>query len=184
MLEAGVRAPNGANRQSWYFVVIKDVAIKKAVQVWYKKALDEIVGPRYETSEPPVGSSPEKYHRQHLAVEYLTEHFHEVPVWIAACIKHDNPLIPPNRTAGTSIYLAVQNILLAARALGLGASLTTRHLLFEEELGKALELPPGVHSYAIVSIGYPMGNFGPVGRGNLREFVSLDRVGHSWSALD
>jgi hypothetical protein len=74
--------------------------------------------------------------------------------------------------------------LLAARALGLGASLKTRHLLFEEESGKALELPPWVHSYAIVPIGYPMGNFGPVGRGNLREFVSLDRVGHSWSALD
>jgi nitroreductase len=128
--------------------------------------------------------SPEKYHRQDLAVEYLTEHFHEAPVWIVACIKHDNPLIPPNRTARASIYPAVQNILLAARALGLGASLKTRHLLFEEESGKALELPPWVHSYAIVPIGYPMGNFGPVGRGNLREFVSLDRVGHSWSALD
>jgi nitroreductase len=80
VLDAGVRAPNGANSQSWYFVVIKDVAIKKAVQVWYKKALDEIVGPRYETAEPPVGSSPEKYQRQHLAVEYLTEHFHGTPV--------------------------------------------------------------------------------------------------------
>jgi nitroreductase len=138
VLETGVRAPNGANSQNWHFVVIKDVAIKKAVQVWYKKALDEIVGPRYETAEPPVGSSPEKYQRQHLAVEYLTEHFHEAPVWIVACIKHDNPLIPPDRTVGASIYLAVQNILLAARALGLGASLTTRHLLFEEESGKAL----------------------------------------------
>jgi nitroreductase len=100
--------------------------------------LDEIVGPGYETAEPPVGSSSGKYHRQHLAVEYLTEHFHEAPVWIVACIKHDNPLIPPDRTVGASIYLAVQNILLAARALGLGASLTTRHLLFEEESGKAL----------------------------------------------
>ena len=183
-MEAGTRGPNGANSQSWHFVVVKDVAIKKAVQVWYKKALDEIVGPRYATAKPPAGSSPEKYHRQHLAVEYLTEHFHEAPVWIVACIKHDNPLIPSNRTAGASIYPAVQNMLLAARALGLGASLTTRHLLFEEESEKALELPPGVHSYAIVPIGYPMGNFGPVGRGDLREFVSLDRIGQPWSALD
>jgi nitroreductase len=66
VLEAGVHAPNGANSQSWHFVVIKDVAIKKAVQVWYKKALDEIVGPRYETAEPLVGLSPEKYHRQDI----------------------------------------------------------------------------------------------------------------------
>ena len=83
----------------------------------------------------------------------MTEHFHEAPVWIVAYIKHDNPLIPPNRTAGASIYPAVQNMLLAARALGLGASLTTRQLLFKEESERALELPPGVHSYAIVPIG-------------------------------
>ena len=183
ILEAGTRAPNGANRQTWHFVVIKDMAIKKAVQKWYKKALDEIVGPRYAEATPPAGSDEAKYHRQHLAVEYLTEHFHEAPVWIVACIKHDEPLIGINRFAGASIYPAVQNMLLAARALGLGASLTTRHLLFEEESEKALELPEGVHSYAILPIGYPMGNFGPVGRGNLKDFVSLDRVGQSWDAL-
>ena len=184
ILEAGTRAPNGANSQTWHFIVVKDVAIKKAVQVWYKKALDEIVGPRYASSAPPAGSTAEKYHRQHLAVEYLTEHFHEAPVWIVACINHNDPLITPNRTAGASIYPAVQNMLLAARALGLGANLTTRHLLFEEESEKALELPEGVHSYAIIPIGYPIGNFGPVGRGNLRDFVSLDRIGQPWSALD
>ena len=184
ILEAGTRAPNGANSQTWHFIVVKDVAIKKAVQVWYKKALDEIVGPRYASSAPPAGSTAEKYHRQHLAVEYLTEHFHEAPVWIVACIKHDNSLIPPDRSAGASIYPAVQNMLLAARALGLGANLTTRHLRFEEESEKALKLPEGVHSYAIIPIGYPMGNFGPVGRGDLRDFVSLDRIGQPWSALD
>jgi len=184
ILEAGTRAPNAANSQTWHFVVIKDVAIKKAVQVWYKKAFDEIVAPRYASSPPPKGSTAEKYHRQHLAVEYLTEHFHEAPVWIVACIKHDNPLIPPNRTAGASIYPAVQNMLLAARALGLGANLTTRHLFFEDEAERALELPEGVHSYAIIPIGYPIGNFGPVGRGELRDFVSLDRVGQPWSALN
>jgi nitroreductase len=184
ILEAGTRAPNGANSQTWRFIVVKDVAIKKAVQIWYKKALDEIVGPSYASSAPPAGSTAEKYHRQHLAVEYLTEHFHEAPVWVVACIKHNNPLIPPNRMAGASIYPAVQNMLLAARALGLGASLTTRHLLFEEETEKALELPEGVHSYAIIPIGYPIGNFGPVSRGDLRDFVSLDRIGQPWSALD
>ncbi|MDD9904227.1 MAG: nitroreductase family protein [Rhodospirillaceae bacterium] len=183
ILEAGTRAPNGANSQSWHFIVVKDMAIKKAVQLWYKKALDEIVGPRYASSAPPAGSTADKYHRQHLAVEYLTEHFHEAPVWIVACIKHDNPLIPPNRSAGASIYPAVQNMLLAARALGLGASLTTRHLFYEAETEKALGLPEGTHSYAIVPIGYPLGNFGPVGRGDLRDFVSLDRIGQPWDAL-
>lgn len=184
ILEAGTRAANGANLQSWHFVVIKDAAIKKAVQIWYKKAFDEVVSPRYADNPTPAGSTEAKYHRQHQAVEYLTDHFHEAPVWIVACIKHENPLIPPDRKAGASIYPAVQNMLLAARALGLGASLTTRHLIFEEEAEKALELPPGMHSYAIVPIGYPMGNFGTVGRGDLRDFVSLDRVGQPWAVLD
>jgi nitroreductase len=70
-------------------------------------------------------------------------------------------------------------MLLAARALGLGATLTTRHQYYEEESEKALDLPPGVHSYAILPIGYPMGNFGPVGRGELKDFVYLDWWGEN-----
>jgi nitroreductase len=63
----------------------------------------------------------------------------------------------PTRTScSSSIYPAVQNMLLAARALGLGATLTTLYLQFEAEA------PPGVHSYALLPIGYPVGRFGPV----------------------
>lgn len=182
ILDAAVRAPNGANNQTWHFLVVKDPEIKKAVQVWYKKALDEVVGPRYAASAPPPGSDPDKYHRQHLAVEYLTDHFHEAPVWIVACIRSSDPV--GNRMAGASIYPAVQNMLLAARALGLGANLTTRHLLFAEESEKALGLPDDLQSFAIIPIGYPMGNFGPVGRGDLKDFVSLDRVGEPWDAIE
>ena len=182
ILEAGTRAANGGNSQSWHFVVIKDAAIKKAVQVVYKKAYDDIIGPRYATSEPPPGSDAAKYERQHRAVEYLTDHYHEAPVWIVACINHGDSA--PDRMAGASIYPAVQNMLLAARALGLGTCLTTRHLFYADEAERALQLPPGVLSYAILPIGYPMGNFGPTRRGNLSDFVSLDRVGKKWSVLE
>lgn len=175
ILEAGTCAPNAANTQRWRFLVVKDTEIKKKVQVFYKRALDEVVGPRYASSTPPPGATAEGYHRQHLAVEYLTEHFHEAPVWIVPCIDHGDAA--PKRWDGASIYPAVQNMLLAARALGLGATLTTRHLLFEKESEAALGLPPGVHSYAILPIGYPMGNFGPVRRGALAEFVYQDRWG-------
>src|ERR1700731_2202040 len=63
-----------------------------------------------------------------------------------------------------AIYPAVQNMLLSARALGLGATLTTLYLQFEKEAEAAFELPPNVHSYALLPIGYPMGRFGPVRR--------------------
>ena len=80
---------------------IKDPAIKQAVQVWYKKAFDEVIGPRYASSAPPPGVTAEQYHRQHAAVEYLTEHFHEAPVWIVACLDED---ATPTRWSGASIY--------------------------------------------------------------------------------
>ncbi len=181
ILEAGTAAANPANTQPWRFLVVKDLDIKKAVQVYYIRALDEVVGPRYASSPPPPGSDAARHARQIAAVEYLTEHFHEAPVWIVACLDHGGDT--PNRVAGASIYPAVQNMLLAARALGLGATLTTRHLLFEKESEAALGLPPGVHSYAILPIGYPMGNFGPVRRGDLAEFVYQDRWGEAYDGL-
>ena len=148
--------------------------MKQAVQVLYKRAYDETIGPRYATSAPPPGVSPERYARQHAAVEYLTEHYHEAPVWIVACLEDG---AAPNRMAGASIYPAVQNMLLAIRALGLGSTLTTRHALYAAEADRAMGLPDGVHSYAILPIGYPMGKFGPVGRTKLEDVVFNERWG-------
>ena len=70
-----------------------------------------------------------------------------------------------------------------ARALGLGATLTTLHLQFEKEAEAALGLPSGVHSYALLPIGYPMGRFGPVGRGPLSEVVYLDGWGRPYPGI-
>ncbi len=178
ILEAGLCAPNGGNNQKWRFLVVKDMAVKKAVQVLYKRAYDEVIGPRYANSAPPPGSDAARYHRQHQAVEYLTDHYHEAPVWIVVC-QEDGPGTP-NRGAGASVYPAVQNMLLAARALGLGSTLTTRHMLFAKEADAALGLPAGVNSYAILPIGWPMGKFGPVGRGKLEDFVYSERWGQPY----
>jgi nitroreductase len=178
ILEAGICAPNGGNTQRWRFLVIKDPAIKRKVQGYYKRAFDEVIGPRYLSSAPPPGVGREAYTRQHAAVQYLTDHFHEAPVWIVACLEEG--AAPTTRWSGASIYPAVQNMLLAARALGLGATLTTRHLLYEKETEAALGLPSGVHSYAILPIGYPMGRFGPVGRGPLAEIVYADQWGRPY----
>jgi nitroreductase len=181
ILEAGVCAASGGNRQHWRFLVVKDRAIKEKVQHYYKRALDEVVGPRYRTSAPPPGVTREQYDRQHAAVAYLTEHFHEAPIWIVACLE-DGPG-RPTRSSGASVYPAVQNMLLAARALGLGGTLTTRHLQYEKEVEAALGLPAGIHSYAILPIGYPMGRFGPVRRAPLSELVYLDRWGQPYPGV-
>jgi nitroreductase len=110
------------------------------------------------------------------AAEYLAAHIHEAPVWIVPCLEGGTP----TRTSGSSIYPAVQNMLLAARALGLGATLTTLYLQFEKETEAALGLPEGAHSYAILPIGYPMGRFGPVHRVTLSDVVYEDRWGQPY----
>ena len=179
ILAAGQCAASGGNTQRWRFLVVKDPARKKAVQVYYKRAFDEVVGPRYRSSAPPPGSNAERYKRQLAAVEYLTDHYHEAPVWIVACLEGDNP----NRTAGSSIYPAVENMILATRALGLGTTLTTRHTMYEKEVDAALGIPSGWKSYAILPIGWPMGRFGPLGRGPLKDVVYGDRWGQPYAGL-
>ncbi len=177
ILEAGTMAANGGNMQSWRFLVIRDPAIKAAVGVYYQRAWHEIVGPRYRSGGPAPGTTPEAFARMLAAAEYLADHFHEAPVWIVPCVAGGTP----TRTTGSSIYPAVQNMLLAARALGLGATLTTLYLGFEREAEAAMGLPDGVHSYAILPIGYPMGRFGPVRRTALSDVVFGDRWGRAWT---
>jgi nitroreductase len=142
---------------------------------YYKRASDEQVAPRYRSGEPAPGMSRERFLRLLDAAEYLAAHIHEAPVWIVPCLEGGTA----TRTSGSSIYPAVQNMLLAARALGLGATLTTLHLQFEKEAEAALGLPPNVHSYALLPIGYPMGRFGPVRRVPLADVVYEDRWGQS-----
>lgn len=182
ILEAGTAAPSGGNRQQWRFMVIKDRAVKEQVQRYYKRALDEVAAPMYAAAQLPPGVSREQYDRQFAAVTYLTEHFHEAPVWIVACLDEGNQT--PTRHSGASIYPAVQNMLLAARALGLGATLTTRHLFYEKEVDAILGMPSHVHSYAIIPIGYPIGRFGPVHRASLSQIVYQDRWGQPYPVLE
>ena len=77
---------------------------------------------------------------------------------------------------------AVQNMILACRSLGLGTTLTTRHTGYEKECDEAMGIPKGYKSYAILPIGYPMGNFGPLGRGPLSDVAYLDNWGTPFSA--
>ena len=174
VLEAGSYAANGGNMQSWRFLVIRDPDVKAAAGQWYRKAWHDIVGPRYRSGGPAPGTTTEAFGRMLNAAEYLADHFHEAPVWIVPCA-------PGPRNTGASIFPAVQNMLLACRALGLGATLTTLYLGFEKETEAALGLPEGVHSYAIIPVGFPMGKFGPVRRAPLENVIYADKWGQAFT---
>ena len=92
------------------------------------------------------------------------------------------PCLAGPRGSGASIFPAVQNMLLAARAVGLGATLTTLYLMHEKESEAAMGIPEGQHSYAILPIGFPTGKFGPVRRAPLAEVAFEDRWGQAWHA--
>jgi nitroreductase len=153
VLEAGTCAPSGGNTQRWKFLVIRDPQVKQTVGILYRRAWDDIVAPRYRSGEPAPGTDRQRFDRMFAAVEHLAHHIHEAPVWIVPCLQGESPI----QTVGSSIYPAVQNMLLAARALGLGATLTTLYLNFEKEAEAALGLPGDWHSYAMIPVGYPLG---------------------------
>jgi nitroreductase len=176
ILEVATCAPSGGNMQRWRFLVVKEPAVKATVGSYYRRAWNEIVAPRYRSGEPAPGTTPELFKRMLDAAQHLADHIHEAPVWIVPCMGGATP----TRTSGSSIYPAVQNMLLAARALGLGATLTTLYLSFEKEVDEAFGLPADVHTYAILPIGYPMGRFGPVRRVPLEDVVYQDQWGQPY----
>ena len=196
ILDAAIRAPSAGNAQNWAFVVVRDPEQRRRLGVIYRKAAD-IVGAIYAARGRPAHMSEEQYRRFMSAGSYLWDHIAEAPVLLVACLKREQ--LPPSsalplavrerledereyvmRRAGASIYPAVQNIILACRAFGLGTLITTNHMLYEDEVKAVLGLPDDVQTYALMRIGYPRGNFGPLTRRALSEVVHADRWSNSW----
>jgi nitroreductase len=180
LLEAAVRAPSGGNAQSWRFLVIRDPQVRGRVGALYKKAWDEYSPP----SRLAAITDPRERRRVESAY-YLGEHMgDEAPVLVMVCAPRGQTTsgaaaASPNaaRTAGASVYPAVQNLLLAARARGIGGCLTTIHLYREAQVKAVLGVPEDVDTYALVPLGYPRDNFGPLRRRPAREVSYLDRWG-------
>src|SRR5262249_42200553 len=123
-LELATRAPTGSNSQNWEFVVVRDAATKAGFAAQYRTAWEN-----YRTNADVARSSME---RVAAAVQWQVDHFEEIPVLVVPCLGPDGarrqaPTTddPPLRQSSFygSIYPSVQNLLLAARAFGLGASL-------------------------------------------------------------
>ena len=162
---AGTKAPSGSNLQPWVFVVADDTATRTAIS----SALRQI----YDNAEPlqrlinDGANSPEKSQRLMLkGARAFFSQLEKAPALIVPCLYQlSSPTQDPSTlAAGSSIYLAVQNMLLAARALGLGTVMTTAHSLIEPALRKALHLPDDASPVALIPIGYPDANFGPTNR--------------------
>jgi nitroreductase len=114
------------------------------------------------------------------AVEWQVDHFDESPVIVVACLKGRRLPFPHIFAASYfgSIFPAIQNLLLAARAVNLGAVLVTIPLWNLFSLRRILGLPRQVTPCALIPLGWPRGRYGPTTRRAVHEVVSFDRFGN------
>jgi nitroreductase len=198
ILDAAIRAPSAGNAQHWAFVVVRDAEQRRKLGAIYRKASD-IASAIYRARGRPPHMTEEQYQRFLSSGAYLWDHMGDAPVLLIPCL-HDRPppprqTLPPSvqaiyqdelayeaRIRGASIYPAVQNIILACRAFGLGTVVTTNHLRCEDEVKQVLGLPKNVSTYALMPIGYPHGKFGPLARRPVHEVAHADRWGAAWPA--
>jgi nitroreductase len=172
LIEAATKAPSGGNRQPWAFIVIRDRATKEKLGEWYLDAWNRTYGAIPEDQRAQLQGMARVYR----AADHLAHHLSEAPVLILACAR-DAP--PPGGPSGAShhgsLFPAVQNLLLAARGLGLGASLTTLHKGHEREVKELLGIPETVETVALIPVGYPIGKYGPTTRRPVEEVLHLER---------
>ena len=166
ILSAATCAPNGGNRQPWRFIVIRDAEIKRRLGEWYLSAWQDATAKMEALTQAYRDGAD------------LSQQMATVPALILACIDHGDAGVRPGPvTQGASIYPAVQNLMLAARALGLGTVLTTLHTQYEDEIKTLLHIPASVETAALIPVGYPAEGvrFGGARRRPLSEVVFHDR---------
>jgi nitroreductase len=176
VLDAAIRAPSGSNRQNWRFLVLRDPAVRARVGALYGEGFREYIPERMK-QQPDTPRS-----RVFRSALYLADHMaDEPPVLILACLENAPGSSPAGRSSGSSIYPAVQNLMLAARALGLGTCLTTLHLRREAQIKAFLGIPDHVDTYALIPLGYPARPFGPLTRMEVDAVTFLDRLDNARS---
>jgi nitroreductase len=200
LVAAATWAPSASNAQAYSYLIVTDRKQMARLAVLWRKVADFYL-PLAEKTSPPF-PTVEQGQRTMAAVRYQEEHFAQTPAVIVACYttralalaglpalwrslrglgwrqgwqaaRHLNRCKLLGEAA--SSYPGVQNLLLAARSLGLGATLTVWHLFLEDDFKRVLGLPRHVTAFALIPVGYPLGRFGPVRRVPATEVTHWDR---------
>ena len=180
VLEAATMAPSGTNAQPWRFIVVRDPETKRRLGELHTRAFM----PRYGTEGPWLAGAGEDERRrqepQGITEQAMIERFALAPVLIVACRTGQRPAGAGMALVSWygSIFPAVQNVLLAARALGLGATLTTMFTEYEQEVRELLGMPEESEPVALIPLGFPAGRFGPLRRRPVEEVTFADRWGN------
>ena len=169
LIWAATRAPSPGNSQGWDFIVVTDSAIKAQ--------LGKVIGERmqaFRQAATPTDDARELRMREDAI--HMATHLHEIPAIIFVC---GAPAYPPQAPqmsfVWSALYPATQNLLIAARSLGLGTTLTTFQMVAETEIRTALSVPANVQIAAMIPVGWPAAAFTPVRRKPVSEVLHRNR---------
>jgi nitroreductase len=176
LIDAANQAPSGSNLQSARWIIVQDPAQKAKLAELNRKGVEAYVSPQANQPTALPHQSSDKRQRMLDAVLWQKDHMHEIPALIVACYDFGVKVTAAEaaRAAG-SVWPGVQNLLLAARALGLGAAPTTLGLMDRAAVAEALGLPETVGAFCLIPVGWPLGNFGPLTRLPVEQTVHWDR---------
>jgi nitroreductase len=183
-LRAATQAPSGGNIQPWQFLVVTDPEIRRAVGDVYRRAYD-----RYEPAllrvRPPARSPEEEasFERMRSASRHLADHLATAPVLVLVLMPnismtlHDEQGPLDVGTPFASVYPAVQNLMLAARGLGIGTTLTTVYRIYQDEVRAICGVPERYEIIALVPMGRPLRGFRVGRRRPVEQITHWDRFG-------
>ena len=175
-IDIALQAPTGSNQQTWRFMVVTDPAKKKAIADLYRQSFERYAGAR-PTQKPATPSE-----RISASAWHLTDHMHEVPVLVIACIEGRSTNPSPAAQAGLygSILPSAWSFMLALRARGLGSAWTTLHLTQEKEVAQLLGIPDSVTQAVLLPVAYYTGrDFKPAPRRPGRELTYWNTWGEN-----
>ena len=176
LVEAANQAPSGSNMQNGRWIIVRDKEVRQQLADMNRQAVEAYLAPLVDNPGSLPHQSEVKRKRMVDAVVWQKEHMHEVPALIIACMDFGQKVTSDMAArGGGSIWPGVQNLLLAARALGLGAAPTTLALGNHKAVSEVLNLPESMAAYCLIPVGYPLGKFGPVTRKPLDEILKFDR---------
>ena len=179
MVDAGIRAPSGSNRQGWKFIVVTDSEIRNELGNLYREAWDFYVKEFYGGTSDLGASSvnddekAEQVVRITKSATWLSENFHKVPAMFVVLSRND--------PTGSSIFPAIWSLMLAGRAHGIGSCLTTVLGMFKPQKAfEILNIPSdkGWKIDAVVTSGYPLGKWGVAKRTPVDEVTYLNTWGN------
>ena len=172
-LEAATWAPSGGNRQAWRFIVLRAPEVRSVLGDTYRAAW-AVAQSDYGLTGEEAPDDPSPRARMGRTMQHFVDHFEEIPLYVLFCLKGRGGHRPALAEGG-SIYPAMQNFAIAARAQGLGTVVTTFFLGAEKQLRELVGVPDDWMLAGLLPLGFPVGHHGPLRRRPVEDVTAVDR---------